>query len=221
MKVEPAARIDGHIGVPGDKSISHRALLIGALTDGETLVRRWGRSGDTESTLGVVRALGVEVDDRDVDTLVVHGAGLRGLVAPDAPLDCGNAGTLARLITGILAFQDGSFELVGDESLSRRPMERVAVPLREMGALDRRRPTAILPLTGSKALAPRDRVPAAGRERPGEVGDPARRARRERQDDRRRAYAVARPHRADARGNAGRDGHAARPASVTISRPSA
>jgi 3-phosphoshikimate 1-carboxyvinyltransferase len=134
MKVEPAARIDGHIGVPGDKSISHRALLIGALAEGETLVRHWGRSGDTESTLGVMRSLGVEVDERDVDTLVVHGVGLRGLTAPDAPLDCGNAGTLARLVAGILAFQSGRFELVGDESLSRRPMERVVKPLARMGA---------------------------------------------------------------------------------------
>jgi 3-phosphoshikimate 1-carboxyvinyltransferase len=134
MKVEPAARIDGHIGVPGDKSISHRALLIGALSEGETLVRRWGRSGDTESTLGVLRTLGVEVDEQDVDTLVVHGVGLRGLTGPDAPLDCGNAGTLARLVSGILAFQPGRFELVGDESLSRRPMERVVEPLSRMGA---------------------------------------------------------------------------------------
>src|SRR3954468_10000664 len=134
MKVEPAARIDGHIGVPGDKSISHRALLIGALTEGQTLVRHWGRSGDTESTLGVVRALGVEVEERDVDTLVVHGVGLRGLAAPDAPLDCGNAGTLARLVAGILAFQSGRFELVGDESLSRRPMERVVKPVARLGA---------------------------------------------------------------------------------------
>src|ERR1700674_1570010 len=134
MRVEPAVRIDGHIGVPGDKSISHRALLIGALTDGETLVRHWGRSGDTESTLGAVRSLGVEVDERDVDTLVVHGVGLRGLEAPAAPLDCGNAGTLARLGTGMLAFQEGEFELGGDESLSRRPMKRVVQPLSRMGA---------------------------------------------------------------------------------------
>jgi 3-phosphoshikimate 1-carboxyvinyltransferase len=134
MRVEPAARIDGHIGVPGDKSISHRALLIGALAEGETLVRHWGRSGDTESTLGAVRALGVKVDDQDVDTVVVHGVGLRGLKAPAVPLDCGNAGTLARLVTGILAFQEGQFELVGDESLSRRPMDRVVRPLARMGA---------------------------------------------------------------------------------------
>ena len=121
---------------PGDKSISHRALLIGALTDGETRVRHWGRSGDTESTLGAVRALGVQVDEEDVDTLVVHGVGLRGLREPAGPLDCGNAGTLARLVTGILAFQTGRFELVGDESLSRRPMERVAAPLAQDGRVE-------------------------------------------------------------------------------------
>src|SRR6476646_11400587 len=134
MKIEPVARLEGHIAVPGDKSVSHRALLIGALCDGEVRVRQWGRSGDTESTLAAVRALGVRVDEEDVDTLVVHGAGVRGLREPDGPLDCGNAGTLARLLTGVLAFQPGRFELVGDESLSRRPMERVAEPLRRMGA---------------------------------------------------------------------------------------
>jgi 3-phosphoshikimate 1-carboxyvinyltransferase len=136
MKVEARARLDGHIAVPGDKSISHRALLIGGLCDGDVPVRQWGRSGDTESTLAAVRALGVEVDELDVDTLVVHGRGLRGLVPGSDPghVDCGNAGTLARLLTGILAFQDGRFELVGDESLSRRPMGRVAEPLARMGA---------------------------------------------------------------------------------------
>ena len=134
MRVEPIARIDGHIAVPGDKSVSHRALLIGALCDGEVRVRQWGRSGDTESTLAAVRALGVLVDEEDVDTLLVHGAGLHGLRGPEAPIDCGNAGTLARLITGILAFQEGRFELVGDASLSSRPMARVTEPLARMGA---------------------------------------------------------------------------------------
>jgi 3-phosphoshikimate 1-carboxyvinyltransferase len=134
LRIEPVARIDGHIGVPGDKSISHRALLIGALCEGETRVAHFGRGGDTESTLAVVRALGVEVDELDVDTLVVHGAGLRGLRPSGGPLDCGNAGTLARLVSGILAFQSGSFELVGDESLSQRPMNRIVEPLGRMGA---------------------------------------------------------------------------------------
>jgi len=135
MKLEPRARLEGHIAVPGDKSISHRALLIGSLCETDVLVRQWGRSGDTESTLAAVRTLGVEVDEQDVDTLVVHGRGLKGLVpASDTAIDCGNAGTLARLIAGLLAFQDGRFELVGDESLSLRPMSRVTEPLRQMGA---------------------------------------------------------------------------------------
>src|SRR6266566_9819534 len=124
MKIEPVARLDGHIAVPGDKSISHRALLIGALCDGEVRIRQWGRSGDTESTLAAVCALGVEVDEEEVDTLVVHGVGLRGLRAPGGPIDCGNAGTLMRLFAGILAGQRGRFELVGDESLTMRPHER-------------------------------------------------------------------------------------------------
>jgi 3-phosphoshikimate 1-carboxyvinyltransferase len=132
MRFEPAARLDGHIAVPGDKSISHRSLLIGAVSDGETHVRGWGRSGDTESTLGVVRALGVEVEELGPDELVVHGVGLRGLRS--AELECNNAGTLARLVVGLLAFQDGTFTLTGDESLSARPMERIGEPLRRMGA---------------------------------------------------------------------------------------
>jgi 3-phosphoshikimate 1-carboxyvinyltransferase len=132
MRFEPAARLDGHIAVPGDKSISHRSLLIGAVSDGETHVRGWGRSGDTESTLGAVRALGAEVDELGTDELVVHGVGLRGL--QPAELECNNAGTLARLVVGLLAFQNGTFTLTGDESLSARPMERVAEPLRRMGA---------------------------------------------------------------------------------------
>src|SRR5581483_4760700 len=131
MLIEPSAGLSGHFGVPGDKSVSHRSLLLGAISEGDTVVRGFGRSEDTESTLGAVRALGVEVDD-DGDELVVHGVGLRGLRS--AQIDCGNAGTLARLIVGLLAFQDGEFTLTGDESLSSRPMERVAGPLRSMGA---------------------------------------------------------------------------------------
>ncbi|MDQ3824125.1 MAG: 3-phosphoshikimate 1-carboxyvinyltransferase, partial [Actinomycetota bacterium] len=79
MRFEPASAVVGHISVPGDKSISHRAVLLGAVADGETRIAGFGRSGDTESTLRAVRALGVEVDEDDVDTLRVHGAGLRGL----------------------------------------------------------------------------------------------------------------------------------------------
>ena len=129
MRIEPAARITGHVAVPGDKSISHRSLLIGALSPGPTRVHGFGRGGDTESTIGAVRALGGSVDDADDRELVVHGADFRS-----AEIDCGNAGTLMRLIAGLLAGRDGSYVLTGDESLSARPMERIAGPLRRMGA---------------------------------------------------------------------------------------
>jgi len=134
MKVRPAAALVGDVGVPGVKSVTHRALLLGAIAEGDTEIRNFGRAEDTESTLAAVRSLGVEVDEVDVDTVVVHGVGLRGLHAPDEPIDCGNAGTLMRLVAGILAGQPGEFTLTGDESLSSRPMERIAEPLRAMGA---------------------------------------------------------------------------------------
>jgi 3-phosphoshikimate 1-carboxyvinyltransferase len=134
MRVEPVPALVGHVAVPGDKSISHRAVLVGAIGERETRISAFGRSADTEATIAAVRALGAEVDEHDVDTLTVHGVGLRGLSELESPIDCGNAGTLMRLLPGILAGQRGRFELVGDESLSSRPMERVAEPLRRMGA---------------------------------------------------------------------------------------
>ncbi len=134
MRIEPVPALEGHVAVPGDKSISHRAVLVGAIAEGDTRISGFGRSADTEATLAAVRALGADVQEHDVDTVTVSGAGLRGLVAPAAPIECGNAATLMRLLSGILAGQSGRFELVGDESLSARPMERVAEPLRRMGA---------------------------------------------------------------------------------------
>jgi 3-phosphoshikimate 1-carboxyvinyltransferase len=135
-QVEPARALVGHIAVPGDKSISHRALLVGAISDGETLIEGFGRSGDTESTLAAVRALGVEVAEEDIDRLRVSGRGLQGLRQADGPVDCGNAGTLLRLLPGILAGQEGGrFELTGDESLRSRPVDRIAEPLARMGAI--------------------------------------------------------------------------------------
>lgn len=131
MKIEPATSLDGHFALPGDKSISHRALLLGAVSDGDTVIRGFGHSADTDSTLGAVRALGAEVGEGG-GQLSVHGVGLHGLRS--AEIDCGNAGTLARLLPGLLAFQNGTFTLTGDESLSARPMERIAEPLRRMGA---------------------------------------------------------------------------------------
>jgi 3-phosphoshikimate 1-carboxyvinyltransferase len=133
--VEPVARLTGHIAVPGDKSISHRAVLVGAICDGDTHVTGFGRSADTEATIAAVRALGVNVDELGDDELVVHGVGLRGLQAPGTAIDCANAGTLVRLLAGILAGQLWQeFELTGDASLSARPMGRIADPLTAMGA---------------------------------------------------------------------------------------
>jgi len=133
LKVEPAASVQGAIAVPGNKGTSQRAVLLGTLTDGESEIRGFGRAADTESAISVVRQLGAAVDG-DGEVVRVAGVGLRGLRAPDGPLDCGNAGTVLRLTTGILAGQEGRFVLTGDESLSRRPHERVAEPLRQMGA---------------------------------------------------------------------------------------
>ena len=134
MKVEPAAALRGAVAVPGVKGISQRAVLLGAIADGESRIRGFGRAADTLSAIDVVRACGVTVDDHGDDDIRVHGVGLRGLRPPDGPIDCGNAGTVLRLACGLLAGQRGRFELVGDESLTMRPHERVAEPLRRMGA---------------------------------------------------------------------------------------
>jgi 3-phosphoshikimate 1-carboxyvinyltransferase len=134
LKVEPAASLRGAIAVPGVKGISQRALLLGAIADGESRIRGFGRAADTESAITVARAIGAEVLEDGAEELRVRGVGLRGARSPGAPVDCGNAGTVLRLTCGLLAGQPGTFELVGDESLTMRPHERVAVPLRLMGA---------------------------------------------------------------------------------------
>jgi 3-phosphoshikimate 1-carboxyvinyltransferase len=161
--VAPASSVAGHIAVPGDKSISHRAVLVAAISERETRIDGFGRSADTEATVQAVRALGVQVEEEDVDALVVHGVGLKGLQEPDGPIDCGNSGTLMRLLAGILAGQEGRrFELTGDESLRSRPMERIAEPLRNMGArvetTDGRAPLAI---DGAALAAIRYELPVA------------------------------------------------------------
>jgi 3-phosphoshikimate 1-carboxyvinyltransferase len=134
LKIAPAAALVGDVAVPGVKGLSQRAVLFGAVAEGESTIRNFGRAGDTESAISAVRALGVEVIEDDVDTIRVQGVGLRGLRAPDGPVDCGNAGTLLRLLAGLAAGQEHDITLTGDESLRSRPMERIAIPLRKMGA---------------------------------------------------------------------------------------
>jgi 3-phosphoshikimate 1-carboxyvinyltransferase len=134
MRFEPARRLSGELRPPADKSISHRAALLGAMAAEPVRIERFLRAADTQSTLAAVEALGalVEVHDREV---VVRGTGLRDAREPDGPIDVGNAGTLLRLLPGWLAAQEGrSFMLDGDASIRRRPVDRVAGPLREMGA---------------------------------------------------------------------------------------
>jgi len=130
----PGPGVGGTVVVPGDKSISHRALMLGGIADGDTEIHGFLDSADCLATLAAMRAMGVAVDTTPEGALLVHGVGLRGLKAPPGPLDMGNAGTAMRLFTGLLAGQGFDSVLVGDASLMRRPMERVAVPLRLMGA---------------------------------------------------------------------------------------
>ncbi len=135
----PAGSIAGEILAPPDKSISHRAALIGAFGEGEARIARYLDSADTRSTLEAVRALGAEVDAEPDGpgslAVAVTGFGLRGTTAPEDAIDVGNAGTLIRLLAGLLAGQEGrAFVLDGDESIRKRPMGRVAEPLRQMGA---------------------------------------------------------------------------------------
>ena len=134
--------------VPGDKSISHRALMLASLGRGRSRVSGLLRSADTESTASVLRALGVVIPALDgADEIVIEGVGLRGLTASDDQLDCGNSGTTARLMSGILAASPFGSTLTGDASLSARPMRRVAEPLSAMGAAIEPAASGGLPMT--------------------------------------------------------------------------
>lgn len=125
--------LSGTLTVPGDKSIGHRSLLIGALCDGDVVVTGLSDGEDNRSSASLLAALGVRIERPAPARAIVHGVGLDGLTAPTGPLDCGNSGTTMRLALGILAGQPFSATLVGDHSLSRRPMKRVLEPLSRMG----------------------------------------------------------------------------------------
>ena len=134
IRVRSGATLRGTVSVAGDKSLSHRALILGALAEGASHVRGWLPAGDTLATLRCVQALGIAVERADATTLTVRGRGLDGLRAPAAPLDCVNAGTAMRLLAGVLAGQPFASTLDGSEQLRRRPMRRITAPLRQMGA---------------------------------------------------------------------------------------
>jgi 3-phosphoshikimate 1-carboxyvinyltransferase len=130
----PVKKITGEIRIPGDKSISHRALMFGALADGVTEVSGFLPGEDCLATLHALRSMGVDIQRRDETHVRIAGVGLNGLQEPAHPLDMGNSGTAMRLFAGVLSGQSFDSTLVGDASLMRRPMERVASPLRAMGA---------------------------------------------------------------------------------------
>jgi len=134
IRVRPARRLSGRVAVPGDKSISHRAALFGALASGRTEITGFLEGEDCLATLKAVRALGAEVTRKGPGHYLVDGAGVNGLSEPDNVIDCGNSGTSARLLVGVLAGQPFWTVLTGDDSLRSRPMDRVAEPLRRMGA---------------------------------------------------------------------------------------
>ncbi len=134
LRVRPVPGLRGTIEVPGDKSISHRAALLGAIADGPTEVSGYLEAEDCLATLAAIEKLGVEVTRKGPGHYRIAGVGLTGLGEPDAVIDCGNSATTARLLLGVLAGQPFCTVLTGDDSLRRRPMARVSAPLRQMGA---------------------------------------------------------------------------------------
>lgn len=143
----PASDLKGSLRVPADKSVSHRAAIIGSICDGPVAIHNYLSAADTRSTLAAIAACGVEVENPESDDPVIKGVGLRGLTAPAGVIDIGNSGTSIRLLPGILAGQPGSFSLDGDKSIRRRPMDRVVNPLREMGVSIEARDGRFAPLT--------------------------------------------------------------------------
>jgi 3-phosphoshikimate 1-carboxyvinyltransferase len=134
FKLHPGGALVGEARVPGDKSISHRAIMLGALAQGTSQVNGFLEGEDALATLAAFRAMGVKIEGPDAGKVTVHGVGLHGLKAPAKPLDLGNAGTGMRLLCGLMAGQSFDTELTGDTSLCSRPMNRVIVPLTQMGA---------------------------------------------------------------------------------------
>lgn len=150
---QPGQPLHGELRVPGDKSVSHRALMLSAIAEGTSRIHGFLEGEDTRATAAVLSKLGARIEAGSAGERVVHGVGLHGLRGASVPLDCGNAGTGMRLLAGFLAGQAFDSELVGDASLSKRPMRRVTDPLTQMGArIDTRDGLPPLLLRGGQAL---------------------------------------------------------------------
>ncbi|MGH8371429.1 MAG: 3-phosphoshikimate 1-carboxyvinyltransferase [Gammaproteobacteria bacterium] len=164
FSVTPGGKLSGNIRVPGDKSISHRALILGAIAEGVTHISGFLESTDCISTRKALQAMGVKIQRHSTTAeMSVHGVGLQGLHSPSAALDLGNSGTAMRILCGVLAGQPFTSTLTGDESLRRRPMRRVIEPLASMGVtIDSMQGCAPLTVHGEKALKPlRHELPVA------------------------------------------------------------
>lgn len=135
FRVQPGGTLRGEARVPGDKSISHRSIMFGALAEGTTRVAGFLEAEDCLATMNAFQAMGVEIDGPENGLVSIRGVGLHGLQAPKEPLYLGNSGTSMRLLCGLLAGQRFDTVLTGDASLCRRPMKRVTEPLRAMGAV--------------------------------------------------------------------------------------
>src|SRR5215470_14714029 len=146
QSISPATVVSGSITLPGDKSISHRYGMISAIAEGTSRIHNYSTGADCHSTLACMRALGIEVEVDGTD-VTVHGRGLEGMRAPSTDLDAGNSGSTIRMLSGILAAQPFTSRIFGDESLSRRPMQRIMKPLAEMGAHVAARDGKFPPLT--------------------------------------------------------------------------
>ncbi len=160
--VRSSKRLRGTLSIPGDKSITHRALIFNAIAEGDAVIEGWLDSADTRSTIACLRDLGATIEERDDGRLIVHGRGRAGLQEPSDVLDCGNSGTSMRLLTGLVAGLPMLTVLTGDDSLRRRPMARVLRPLRQLGVVavaraeDTLPPVVIQggPTTGGQTLEP-------------------------------------------------------------------
>jgi 3-phosphoshikimate 1-carboxyvinyltransferase len=146
FRIAPGGSLNGTARVPGDKSISHRSIMLGAIAEGTTRVTGFLQAEDCLATMNAFRAMGVAIEGPDEGRVTVHGVGLRGLKAPSEPLYLGNSGTSMRLLSGLLAGQAFDTVLTGDASLTRRPMRRVTEPLRRMGARIDTSPAGTAPL---------------------------------------------------------------------------
>ncbi|KXW56873.1 3-phosphoshikimate 1-carboxyvinyltransferase [Ferrovum sp. PN-J185] len=145
--ISPGGKLTGKIKVPGDKSISHRSIMLGAIAEGITEVSGFLEGEDALSTMNAFRAMGVRIDGPDLGRVTIYGVGKHGLTAPNQVIDCGNSGTTMRLLSGLLAGQGFEVTLTGDDTLLKRPMARVANPLKQMGALIETKDSGKPPLT--------------------------------------------------------------------------